>query len=630
MRLLRLPFALAAFNALGFTAFAATEHSVTVQRVFGKASSKPETTLAEGAKFTTGTGGKAELASRRGVVRVGEKAELDMARSGGIALRQGVTLVASNPGAFRKTIEVRAPGYRARIRGTAQIAYDPGRALKVVVLEGEVTVSLDSLAGEFETLTPGQQLIINPSDNRLPEPVEIDLGRLVATSQMVNGQFGALATQPLIDESLGGQGAGLRRGDLARTPFFLTGLDNDLQARDHLRNAPPKPVAPKPQVVERTIFRSANDIDDPRAIVREKPAFDGVNQTTLPTPSSGGALTITRTGAKTNLLRVGMTTNFTSDPVTGAVTPTAAPRLDGTIRVDPDVFSGSPKALEFAVITPDPGFDRLQIVATADIETPPGVGLSFRTTGADIISARLQAGKATSNSELLSITSSTGDINVGSSANLKGGRISVAGGSLSVQPQTLNIDTSATLTANRRLSVGSDAVKTGINIRNSSELASLIDSLDLLSGGGAITIDGSKLTARKMLTIDSFAKNFPSDPAVVNLKSIQAMANLIRVRAFSPSGDALIIDGSTFNASQFIRLYAEGASTLRFRNTVNLTTPRADLAGKTVEVDPGGAVNISGKGNVFTDQSNFNTGPFGTIQAGGGLKVSGFGKRPKF
>ena len=621
------------------TAFAAAETSATVRRVIGRASSTPDTALAAGTKFTTGVRSKAELSSQRGVVRVGEKAELDVARGGGIALRQGVTLVASRPGAFRKTIEVRAPGYRARVRGTAQIAYDPGRSLKVVVLEGTVTVSLDSLSGEFETLTPGQQLIINPSDNKLPEPVEIDVARLVSTSQMVGGQFGALATQPLIDASISRQGAGVVRGDLALTPFFLAGMGNDLLVRDRLRTeaaqraGAAKPTAPNPTVVERTIFNVVNDTDNPGATVAEKPAFDGVNQTTLPAPGTGGSLTLARTGAKTKLLRVGLTSDFTVDPLTGAVTPTAAPQLNGTIRVKPNVFSGSPKTLEFAIVTPDLGFERIQVRSTADIVTPPGVGLSFRTTGIDITGARLQAGAGSTDAELLSITSSSGDISISGGANLKGGRISVAGGSLSRQPQSIIVKTDSAptkLVANRSLALGNGAVKTGITVTNSSELTSLLASLDLLSGGGPITVDTAKLSARRNLTIDSFAGNFPNDPAVVNLKNLQAMANLISVRAFSPSGDALIIDGSTFNASQLIRLYAEGASTLRFRNHVTLTTPRADLAGKTVEVDAGGSVNISGKGNVFTDHPNFNSGGFGTIQAGGGLKVDTFGKRPDF
>src|SRR5689334_1410656 len=81
----------------------------------------------------------------------------------------------------------RAPGYRLKVKGTAQIAFEPGRALKVVALEGQVVIALDSVMGEFESLKPGQMLIINPSDNRLPEPVEVDLQRLVATSALMSG-----------------------------------------------------------------------------------------------------------------------------------------------------------------------------------------------------------------------------------------------------------------------------------------------------------------------------------------------------------------------------------------------------------------------------------------------------------
>ena len=114
------------------------------------------------------------------------------------------------------------------------------------------------------------------------------------------------------------------------------------------------------------------------------------------------------------------------------------------------------------------------------------------------------------------------------------------------------------------------------------------------------------------------------------------MARAIRVRGYSPRDDALIIDGSRFKAGQFIKLYAEGTSALRFRNAVSLDTPLAVLAGKTVIVERGSIVVISGKGRVFTDHPQFNspgvvTSPdHGTIQAGKGLTLKGFADAEPF
>jgi ferric-dicitrate binding protein FerR (iron transport regulator) len=126
---------------------------------------------------------------------------------GGLSLKKGIMLVGSNPGRSRKSVRVNAPGYQMDVKGTVQIAYYPGSYVKITVLEGTVKVALQSLTGEFETLQPGQMLIINPADKRLPEPVVVDLNRLVSTSQLVGGPFGPPSTMDLINAAIAAQGS---------------------------------------------------------------------------------------------------------------------------------------------------------------------------------------------------------------------------------------------------------------------------------------------------------------------------------------------------------------------------------------------------------------------------------------
>lgn len=625
---------------LGTLRASAAETPTTVRRVIGKASSAANTSLPVGTTFSTGARSKAELEARRGTVRLGEKAAVDVTAGGGLALRQGVTLVASKPGAFRKTIEVRAPGYHARVRGTAQISYEPGRVMKVVVLEGTVSVSLDSLAGEVEQLTPGQQLIINPSDNRLPEPVEVDLGRLVSTSQMVEGEFGKLSTAGLIDASIADQSLGLDRGDLALTSLLLRGTETELEILQAQRDRKEEVRAlllrpPDPVKVEQTIFQSINDLDNPRAVNTTRPYTfaTGTDAITL------GDFTFARDAqnlSRTGSLRVDLNTNGGFDDTTGAdIPPTLAPTITGTVRADPDTFSGTKKELLFNVnvqLPSDAGFERLLITSTADIETPPGVGLTFKTLGIDIEGAVLKAGAARTASEILKILASSGDIRIVNGSTLSGGAILVQGGNQALGTQTIAIDQSK-LTAQGRLIVGINTTRTGIDIRNSSELASIVANLDLITARAPIAVDGSSLKAKTKLTIDSLGdlKNVQAAQAgAISIRNAQLMADTIKVRAYTPSGDALIIDGSTFNAGALIRLYAEGVSTLRFRNNVTLNARQVDLAGQTVEVDPGGAVQFSGKGRVFTDQRNFNAGGYGTIQGPSPLTLKPYSGRPKF
>jgi FecR protein len=195
----------------------------TVDFVKGKASAPQGSSLEEGDVFATQAKSQSQVSGNGSYFRVGSDSQVNLGSGRRIALEKGVMLVGSEPGARRQTVEVTAPGYRLKVKGTAQIAYYPGQYVKIIVLEGTVTVALQSLAGEFETLEPGQMLIINPSDKRLPEPVEVDLTRLIATSQLINASFGAPSTQDLMSAAASIQVNDYRVGDIVRTPFALRG-----------------------------------------------------------------------------------------------------------------------------------------------------------------------------------------------------------------------------------------------------------------------------------------------------------------------------------------------------------------------------------------------------------------------
>ena len=137
-----------------------------------------------------------------------------------------------------------------------------------------------------------------------------------------------------------------------------------------------------------------------------------------------------------------------------------------------------------------------------------------------------------------------------------------------------------------------------------------------------MNVSASALRASGQLLIDT--------DSTASIQASTLAANVIKARAFSAGGNALVIDGSTLNANTLIQLYAEGASTLQFRNQVNLNTPHAVLAGKTVEVQAGGAVNVKGKASVFTDDARFNLPGYGTLNAGGGTTTQPHAARPKF
>ncbi len=630
-----LPFLLVAL-ALAGLASAAHGESQIVRRVFGLASAKANTTLPTGAAFTTAARSRSELASTRGVVRVGENADLQTLPNG-LALRRGVTLVASAPSGLRKTIEVRAPGYRLKVKGTAQIAFQPGRSLKVVTLEGSVTVSLDSMLGEFEELQPGQMLIINPSDHRLPEPVEIDVQRLVSTSTLAGGEFGALPTAANIAAAAAAQSSAYERGDLLATGLALRGVENAIELQksrlglreEAARTAVAEAGPSAADRIELARFTFPNDLADPNAVPRERPyTFPGDLSTAFSISDTEFQRDPIRNPGRTNILYVELAPESGPDDL-----PLNAPQISGNVSVSADFFSGAPRMLRLFTSTLKPGFDRIKILADTVVSTPAGVALEIDAKyGLDIDGATLRVGDALATSELLYLHAASGGITVKNRSLLRGGRIRID----ATAPGTETSIDRSTIEAQRDLKIGVGFTPTGITIRNSSELRSVLANLQLTAFRAPVTVESSTLSAKANLLIDAYVspqdsmKKDVTTPGRVSVRDAQLMAQAIRIRGFADGGDALVIDGSTLNAAQLIKLYAEGASTLRFRNAVTLNTAMAVLAGQTVEVDPGGKVTISGKGRVFTDNPNFNTGSYGTIDAKKGLTPGTFSARGDF
>ena len=86
----------------------------------------------------------------------------------------------------------------AAINGTTVIVEcHPHAYLKFISLEGTARLYLKSRWGESVLVRPGQMLIMNPDANRLPDPVDVDLDRLLKTSLLIN-DFAPLPRQDLI------------------------------------------------------------------------------------------------------------------------------------------------------------------------------------------------------------------------------------------------------------------------------------------------------------------------------------------------------------------------------------------------------------------------------------------------
>jgi hypothetical protein len=167
----------------------------------------------------------------------------------------------------------------------------------------------------------------------------------------------------------------------------------------------------------------------------------------------------------------------------------------------------------------------------------------------------------------------------------------------------------------------------GVSITNSSLLKQLAEDPTALMSieAGNILVQDSTLEGR-VIELQALGQAGNVDLRNVTINS----SDIFRARTLGPDG-TLTIDGGTFNATNIIKLYAEGSNgRVLFKGSVNLNTDEAHIAGKTVEVQSGGSVNVSGSAHVFADQHKYNNGTHGTISGGLGVSQGAFSGKSDF
>ncbi|MGL5017712.1 MAG: hypothetical protein ACRDBP_06240, partial [Luteolibacter sp.] len=170
--------------------------------------------------------------------------------------------------------------------------------------------------------------------------------------------------------------------------------------------------------------------------------------------------------------------------------------------------------------------------------------------------------------------------------------------------------------------------KTTITVANSTDLNALAQAFILASFGEDIAISNSSFN-RQSGTINLDAGNIFERTLSLNQGTFTA--DIIKARSFNtPGTNALLINGSSFNASQLIRLYAEGGGALRFSGDVSLLSPSVDLAGRVVQIDPGSIVRTTGNVRVFSDDHRYDRDGYGTLQSKTPAATQPFTARPRY
>ncbi len=208
--------------------------------------------------------------------------------------------------------------------------------------------------------------------------------------------------------------------------------------------------------------------------------------------------------------------------------------------------------------------------------------------------------------------------------------------------------TNANITANApavppAVNHGIDLVATSditINITDSSQLRVLANDpgavLRLFASQGNVNVTGNGGGPTDADTLHSNNDILIEAPlGNVTLTNMVATAqNAFRARANGPNG-VLTVSGSTINAGNLIRLYAEGATGgILFIGNVRLSTAGAvQISGNSVRVQSGGSVNIpTGTADIFSNNHDYElnlpgnathgsiNGPSITPRAGTGLR----------
>ncbi|GAA5483780.1 FecR family protein [Haloferula sargassicola] len=183
-------------------------------------------TVGGSSSVQTGRKSRAELMfTDQTLTRLGQNSVFSF-RNGSrdVELKQGSILLQVPKNAGGATI--RTATVTAAITGTTSMfEYSPGQSVKLLTLEG--TQKLYINGSKTPVLVPaGQMIVMRPDGRVVPQPVTIDIARLLATSPLAGkGTFGPLpaASTEAIQNTVAQQKAAKRSGALKPTLSVVRG-----------------------------------------------------------------------------------------------------------------------------------------------------------------------------------------------------------------------------------------------------------------------------------------------------------------------------------------------------------------------------------------------------------------------
>jgi len=143
-----------------------------------------------------------------------------------LTLKQGTMLIQVPKGRGGATI--RTAAVTAAITGTTiMVGYTPAKQIKVLVLEGSLRLSVNGTFGDSVRLQAGRMVTMRPDAKRIPDPVRVDLRRVMQTSSLVKmAKKGEpdLPSAGLIDKEIAQQDHERAKGGLTETNRVVSGF----------------------------------------------------------------------------------------------------------------------------------------------------------------------------------------------------------------------------------------------------------------------------------------------------------------------------------------------------------------------------------------------------------------------
>lgn len=181
--------------------------------------------LAKGASIQTGVGAQAEMRFENGtLVRLASGTLLRLVDGPSrLELVRGAILARAPKDAGDARID--SGQVASAVQGTTSLLeFYPRAYTKLIVLDGTARMFMPSVIGESVLVEAGQLLMFQArvANASLPNPVDIDLRRMMATSRLIRG-FPALGSEGSIAEGMQGQKRQKSEGALADTNLVIFG-----------------------------------------------------------------------------------------------------------------------------------------------------------------------------------------------------------------------------------------------------------------------------------------------------------------------------------------------------------------------------------------------------------------------